>query len=68
MTVGSQVKQTVASLKGVKATLETFASLQTYNDSQTMLNNSCETLNSVIGSLETRIAELEMEEPQYKGL
>ncbi|NLV16872.1 MAG: DUF1657 domain-containing protein [Syntrophomonadaceae bacterium] len=68
MTVGSQVKGTVASLKGVKATLETFASLQTYSDNQDLLNNTCETLNSVIGSLERRVAELEMQEPQYKGL
>ncbi|MBS4539345.1 DUF1657 domain-containing protein [Clostridium sp. D2Q-11] len=68
MTVASQVKQTIATLKGIESTLELY-SLQSYNeDEKSVYNNSLDTTKKVIYDLEKRLKQLEYEEPQYKGL
>ncbi len=67
MTVGSQVKQTQASLKGVKATLDLYA-LQSANEEEKQLyERNSKKVASVLNFLEQRVAQLEFEEPQYKG-
>ncbi|GED32239.1 DUF1657 domain-containing protein [Brevibacillus centrosporus] len=67
MTVASQVKQTLASLKGAQANLETFA-LNTQNQQAKQLyTQAAEQTKSILSSLEQRVTELENEEPQYKG-
>ena len=67
MTVDSQLKQTTASLKGVKATLDLYVSQSsTTNDKEIFKRNSIK-IQNVIDSLEKRIGTLEFEEPQYKG-
>ena len=67
MTVSAQVKQTLASLKSAQANLESFA-MQTQNQNAKLLfSSAAQQARSIVDTLEPRIAELEQEEPQYKG-
>jgi uncharacterized protein YaaN involved in tellurite resistance len=67
MTVATQVKQTLASLKGAQANLETFA-LETQNkQAKQMYAQAAQTAKTICDTLEKRVTELENEEPQYKG-
>ncbi|MCL5780905.1 MAG: DUF1657 domain-containing protein [Firmicutes bacterium] len=67
MTVASQVKQTIASLKGIKATLDTFYHVEQNEENRQLLENSSQQISQVIDRLENRVKVLEYEEPQYKG-
>ncbi|SHK00280.1 DUF1657 domain-containing protein [Desulforamulus aeronauticus] len=67
MTVASQVKQTVASLKGTKATLDAFFTIAQEEETRELLGRNNDKLNSIIDHLEQRVKTLEFEEPQYKG-
>lgn len=67
MTVGTQVKQTLASLKGVQATLEAFSSIEENQEAKDILYRNARRINGVIRDLEKRVGVLEYEEPQYKG-
>lgn len=67
MTVSTQVKQTLASLKSAQANLETFA-LNTQNkQAKQLYSQAAQTTQSICDSLQQRVTELEQEEPQYKG-
>jgi len=68
MTVAAQVKQTLASLKGVRATLDSFTSLEKADETRKLLITSSQKLDDIIRKMEQRVAELEFQEPQYKGL
>lgn len=68
MTVASQVKQTIASLKGTKATLETFSQVTQEQANRELLTRNTDKLSTIIDNLEQRVKTLEFEEPQYKGL
>lgn len=67
MTTGSQVKQTIASLKGVQSTLKSFASVEKNNEAVEILKCNALRIGSIISDMEKRVGELEFEEPQYKG-
>lgn len=67
MTISAQVKQTLASLKGAQATLETFASLEQNPEAKAVYSRSTQRINHVIRDMEKRLGVLEFEEPQYKG-
>lgn len=67
MTISGEVKQTLASLKGVKATLESFATIEENPDAKDILSRNTQRINDVINDLEKRVRLLEFEEPQYKG-
>ncbi|WP_407313916.1 DUF1657 domain-containing protein [Desulfosporosinus sp. SB140] len=67
MTVASQVKQTLASLKGVQGTLRTYTLQSRDKETQSVYNNSLEITEVIIKDLEDRLKVLEYEEPQYKG-
>lgn len=67
MTVSSQVKQAVSSLKSAQASFESFAlqtqdqvAKQAYSDAATQTQN-------IINTLQPRVQQIENEEPQYKG-
>jgi len=65
MTVGTQVKQTLAGLKSAQASFETFA-LQTENkNAKQLYQQAAEQTKSVVESLEPRLQEIISEEPQY---
>jgi len=67
MTVASQVKTCVASLKSAQASLEQFA-LNTQNqEAKTLFTNAAQQTQQIVAQVEARVAQLEIEEPQYKG-
>jgi preprotein translocase subunit SecD len=67
MTVGSKVKQTVASLKGAHATLAMYAQIIEQEKDKQIFHEATEQVEQVIDQLEERMKQLEFEEPQYKG-
>lgn len=67
MTVGSQVKQTLATLKGVQGTLRTYSVQSQKEEEKVAYNEALETTNKIIKDLEDRLKTLEYEEPQFKG-
>jgi len=67
MTVASQVKQTLAGLKGVQGTLRIY-STQTQNDeTKNVFKEALEVTDNIVNDLEKRVQVLEFQEPQYKG-
>jgi Protein of unknown function (DUF1657) len=65
MTVGTQVKQTIAGLKSAQASFETFA-LQTENkNAKQLYQNAAQQTQTIIDSIEPRLQEIVAEEPQY---
>jgi len=67
MTVSSQVKQTIAGLKGAQANFETFA-LETENQQAKQLyTQAAQQTEQILNMIEPRVNQLESEEPQYKG-
>jgi hypothetical protein len=67
MTVASEVKTCLASLKSAQASLEQFA-LNTQNqDAKTLFENASVSTQQIVDSVSTRVSQLESEEPQYKG-
>ena len=66
VTVISNVKQCIATLKGIEAQLSTLA-LQSQNESaQKVFHESMLTIEEVLKDLHIRQVEIEREEPQYK--
>ncbi|KQL35993.1 MULTISPECIES: DUF1657 domain-containing protein [Bacillaceae] len=67
MTVVSDVKKCLASLKGVEASLSHLAErTQDYESKQT-IHQTMMTVSEVVEDLKKRVGELESEEFQYKG-
>ncbi|MCT8138826.1 DUF1657 domain-containing protein [Anaerobacillus sp. CMMVII] len=67
MTVGSQVKQCLSSLKSIEATLNSFAIMTDEDEARRAFHETCLKTRKVIQQMEARVDELEIEEPQYKG-
>lgn len=67
MTVASQVKQTLADLKGIQANLRIYSSQTQDEDTVVVYKEALETTGAVIKDLEKRVQVLEFQEPQYKG-
>lgn len=67
MTVASQVKQTLASLKGARGTLRVYSTQTRDEETRVIFTEALEETNSIIEDLEHRLQTLEFEEPQYKG-
>lgn len=67
MTVASQVKTCLLSLKSAQASLEQFA-LETQNEeAKTLFTSAAEQTQQIVAQVEGRVAQLEKEEPQYRG-
>ncbi len=67
MTVASQVKTCVASLKSAQASLEQFA-LNTQNqEAKQLFTDAASQTAQILQQVESRVQQLEQEEPQYKG-
>ncbi|MEC0373203.1 DUF1657 domain-containing protein [Paenibacillus chibensis] len=67
MTVASQVKTCVASLKSAQASLEQFA-LETQNqEAKSLFTNAAQQTQQIVQQVASRVQQLENEEPQYKG-
>lgn len=67
MTVASQVKTCVASLKSAQASLETFALSTQNQEAKTLFTNAAQQTQQILSQVESRVQQLENEEPQYKG-
>ncbi|GAA0394858.1 DUF1657 domain-containing protein [Paenibacillus motobuensis] len=67
MTVASQVKTTVASLKSAQASLETFALSTQNQQAKQLFTSAAEQTQQIVTQLDSRVKQLEQEEPQYKG-
>ncbi|GLO65825.1 MULTISPECIES: DUF1657 domain-containing protein [Oceanobacillus] len=66
MTVGTQVKQTIAGLKSAQASFEQFA-LQTDNkQAQQIYQQAAQQTQAILDSVEPRMQQIEQEEPQYR--
>lgn len=67
MTVASQVKKTVATLKGNQGTLRLYG-LQNQDEETRKIYEECLGITTkIIKDLEERVQVLEQEEPQYQG-
>lgn len=67
MTVASQVKTCVASLKSAQASLEQFALSTQNQEAKTLFANAAQDTQHIIDQVQSRVQQLENEEPQYKG-
>ena len=61
------MKQCVASLKGVEASLSSLALRTQDDESKRILHETMMVVNEVVTDLKKRVGELEREEFQYKG-
>jgi len=67
MTVASQVKQTLAGLKGVQGTLRIYSTQTRDEETRSIFSEAVKTTEGIINDLEKRMQTLEFQEPQYKG-
>ncbi|UQD52096.1 DUF1657 domain-containing protein [Bacillus methanolicus] len=65
MTVGNQLKQTIAGLKSAQASFETFALGTDNKNAKQLYKSAAEQTQSIIDSIEPRLQEIVQEEPQY---
>jgi hypothetical protein len=67
MTIGSEVKQCFASLKGAEASLSSLALRTQDDESKRTLHETMIVVHEIAKDIKERIGELEREEFQYKG-
>ena len=67
MTVASQVKQTLATLKGTQGTLRLYAAQTRDEETNLVYQEALAATGLMINDLEKRLQTLEYQEPQYKG-
>jgi hypothetical protein len=67
MTVGAQVKQTIAGLKSAQASFETFALGTENQQAKQLYQTAAEQTQTIIDSIQPRLQQIEQEEPQYKS-
>ncbi len=67
MTVASQVKQTLATLKGSQATLRIYSEQIRNNESAAVFHDALDKTRDIVNDLEKRAQALELQEPQYRG-
>lgn len=66
MTVGSEVKQTLADLRGIESTLRIY-SIQSGNKQEiNAYKEALKTTEAVTKNIESRLKNIQLEEPQYK--
>ncbi|MBA2874968.1 DUF1657 domain-containing protein [Thermaerobacillus caldiproteolyticus] len=67
MTVGSQVKQSLASLKSIHAGLQGLALISQDEQAQRTFHEAMMLTEEIIADIKKRLSKLEWEEPQYHG-
>ncbi|MBA9028162.1 hypothetical protein HNP81_003482 [Peribacillus huizhouensis] len=67
MTIGSEVKQCLASLKGIESNLSSLEIRTPDEESKRIFHETMVIVNGVVADLQQRVIELEVEETQYKG-
>lgn len=66
MTVISDVKQTMAGLKTVQASFETFALSTENQQAKTLYQDAAQQTQTIIDGFSPRIEQILQEEPQYR--
>jgi len=66
LTVGSQVKQTLAVLKGAESTLRVYSLQEQDKKVKKVYKEAMDAVDGVTKNLKDRLKYLEYEEPQYK--
>lgn len=67
MTVSSNVKQTLSSLKGSEATLRLYSLQERNKEAKAIYTEAFEEISKIKMDIEKRVGTMEFEEPQYKG-
>lgn len=67
LSVGTQVKQTLATLKGAQSTLKIYVTQIQHAETKKAYEDAIKKTGEIIGDLEKRVQVLEFEEPTYKG-
>jgi exonuclease VII small subunit len=67
MTIASNVKQCMVTLKSAKETLSQLALKSSDDEAKRTFHESMMEVEEIISDLKKRIGQLEFEEPQYKG-
>jgi hypothetical protein len=67
LTVASQVKTTLASLKSAQASLESFALSTQNQEAKQLYETAAQSTQQICDQVYSRVQQLESEEPQYKG-
>ncbi|WP_066368726.1 DUF1657 domain-containing protein [Neobacillus fumarioli] len=67
MTVGSNVKQCLATLKDIEAQLSSLALNSLDKEAQAVFHEVTLTVGTIKKDLQYRVLELERQEPQYSG-
>jgi hypothetical protein len=67
LTVASQVKETLASLKGIQGTLGIYSIKSQDEETKNLFNGALSTVEDIVKDMEKRLQTLEFEEPQYRG-
>lgn len=67
MTVAIQVKTCVASLKSAQASLESFALGTQNQEAKQLFTQAASQTQQIVDQINSRVQQLEQEEPQYKG-
>lgn len=67
MTVASQIKQTLAGLKGAQGTLRIYSTQTQDEETVSVFKDAVNVTDGIIKDLEKRLQTLEFQEPQYKG-
>ncbi|MBP0726592.1 DUF1657 domain-containing protein [Bacillus sp. RG28] len=68
MTIVSNVKTTLVSLKGAQASLSMLSQNTTNDEAKRVFHECMMELDDIILDIKGRISKLEYEEPSYKGL
>jgi Protein of unknown function (DUF1657) len=66
LTVITNVKTTLASLKSAQASFETFALSTDNEQAKQLYQNAAQQTQAIVDTLNPRVAEMEQEEPQYQ--
>ena len=67
MTIASNVKQCLSTMKGIEAQLSSFALNSLDKDAQATFNEAMLAVGEIKKDLQYRVLELERHEPQYMG-
>lgn len=67
MTIGTQLKSSVAALKGTQGTLRQYSVQSQSDEARAAFSETLETVGEIVTELENRLSTLEIQEPQYKG-
>ncbi|MBP2239566.1 hypothetical protein J2Z40_000119 [Cytobacillus eiseniae] len=66
MTVGNNIKQTIAGLKSAQASFETFALATDNQAAKQLYQDAAQQTQQIIDNVQPRLQQIQQEEPQYK--